>query len=209
MIWHMGTFGRERLTLAEMQHLAQSRGGGSCRSINYVNNKTHLEWVCGKGHEWMARPDKIKRGRWCPACAKKKRRTIEDMHALAAGRKGVCLSERMLGMHRKLLWRCEFGHVFAMTPNNVRERHWCARCAGVARKSLRVVQQVAEQRGGCCLSRSYRNSRTVMRWRCARGHVWPAPAARILRGAWCRTCFDQGQTKKATPIAERRAVFRQ
>ena len=60
------------LTLQEMQDIAAHRGG-KCISSEYVNANTNLLWECGKGHQWKAVPNSIKRGSWCPICFKENR----------------------------------------------------------------------------------------------------------------------------------------
>jgi hypothetical protein len=66
-----------RLTLREMQDIGASRGG-KCISTEYVNANTNLSWECSKGHRWKAIPNSIKRGSWCPICAKENRRTGKE-----------------------------------------------------------------------------------------------------------------------------------
>jgi hypothetical protein len=63
-----------RLSLEQFQDIATQRGG-SCLSDAYVNERTRLRWSCVKGHEWEAAPNKVKRGSWCPACARIARRS--------------------------------------------------------------------------------------------------------------------------------------
>jgi len=58
---------KQRLTIQEMQAIAESRGG-KCISDLYVNIDTKLEWECIHGHRFKARPDTVKRGQWCPEC---------------------------------------------------------------------------------------------------------------------------------------------
>ena len=54
-----------------LRQLAASRGG-QLISTSCKNAKSKLEWRCRLGHEWIARCDHIKRGSWCPVCAKNK-----------------------------------------------------------------------------------------------------------------------------------------
>ncbi len=63
---------KRRLTIEEMQRIAQERGG-ECLSTEYIDGKTKLKWQCKVGHEWEARPNNVKHGTWCPTCAKNKR----------------------------------------------------------------------------------------------------------------------------------------
>jgi hypothetical protein len=57
--------------LDEMQQIAAERGG-LCLSEGYINAITKMDFECEIGHRWMARPNNIKSGRWCPQCAGRK-----------------------------------------------------------------------------------------------------------------------------------------
>ena len=57
-------------------------------------------------------------------------------------------------------------------------------------RMLDELGELAEARGGECLSDRYINGLTVLRWRCEMGHVWETLAEYIRRGAWCPRCAD-------------------
>jgi hypothetical protein len=61
--------------LEEMRKIAFDRGG-KCLSDFFVNANTHLEWECGEGHKWKAKPVEIRQGRWCRRCSKKKKKKL-------------------------------------------------------------------------------------------------------------------------------------
>ena len=73
--WCPDCAGSSRLTIEQMQALAQAKDG-KCLSKEYVNNSTAVIWQCSKGHEWPAIPTNIKRGSWCPECAGRKKKTL-------------------------------------------------------------------------------------------------------------------------------------
>lgn len=64
----------QRFQLSDVQNIAASRGG-VCLSPHYVNERTALSWQCAAGHRWNAAPAKVKRGSWCPTCARIARRS--------------------------------------------------------------------------------------------------------------------------------------
>jgi hypothetical protein len=70
----------------------------------------------------------------------------------------------------------------------------CTRGWGRSRKRLNIeiMQEIAAERGGACLSQSYRGIYDRLRWRCARGHEWTTPANNVRRGGWCPTCSHSG-----------------
>ena len=50
------------------------------------------------------------------------------------------------------------------------------------------MHRIAHEHGGECLSKTYVDSGTKLRWRCREGHEWDAVPMRIAQGSWCRTC---------------------
>jgi hypothetical protein len=72
---------------------------------------------------------------------------------------------------------------------------WCPDCAGTKPLSLQQMQTLAVERGGCCLSRSYRNAHTPLRWRCGLGHEWRASANSVKYAqSWCPICVGHRKT---------------
>jgi len=185
--WCIQCAGLKRLTIEEMQERVKSRGG-KCLSSEYINARIKLKWQCEKGHVWEAKPMHIKKGNWCPHCAGVAKLTIKDMQELAESRGGKCLSEEYVDRHKKLKWQCEKGHVWETKPNIIKSGSWCPHCAGVARLTLKDMQELAESRGGKCLSKEYTGRYTKLKWKCKKGHVWEARPGAIKKGSWCRKC---------------------
>ena len=76
------------------------------------------------------------------------------------------------------------------TPRVVKQGSWCPECAGTIRLSIAEMQQMAEERGGKCLSDKYVDLSTKVKWQCAKGHVWEAAIRDIKEGSWCPECFE-------------------
>jgi hypothetical protein len=185
---------RKRLTLLEMRALAERRGG-QCLSDRYINNRTKLRWRCVIGHRWEAAPGLVKRGRWCPQCARVARLSLDAMVVVAASRGGRCLSTEYLNVETPLLWRCKEGHRWTATPASVRGGNWCALCVHNHRLELKAMQRLARERGGKCLSIKYINNRLPLLWECRRRHRWRAMPANVngghkKRGTWCLGCYN-------------------
>jgi hypothetical protein len=51
-----------------------------------------------------------------------------------------------------------------------------------------MIQTLAKNRGGECLSRVYINSNEKLKWKCNKGHIWEAPLSSIRQGQWCPYC---------------------
>jgi len=111
-------------SILDMDELALKRQG-RCLSVEYINVSTKLKWQCKNGHEWMATPNKIQQGRWCPECLKV---TIGDMQDLAKQRGGKCLSQKYIADNIKLKWQCKNNHTWYATPSNIKKDRWCSKC---------------------------------------------------------------------------------
>jgi len=177
----------EKLTIYAMASLAGERGG-RCISTHYVNSTTPLLWQCAAGHRWKAVPASIRKKSWCPACARVKRGTIQEMREIAETRGGVCLSAKYENTSSKLSWRCSEGHEWNAAPLHVKRDHWCPVCARVARLTLQEFQSIAEWKSGRCVSPEYLGLAAPLRWQCSLGHQWDARPASIKSGSWCPFC---------------------
>ncbi len=214
-----------KLTIEIMDELAKERGG-KCLSTKYVNIGTKLRWQCEKGHIWKARPYSIKcLNTWCPSCAKKRlgkqhRLTIEEMQKIAREMGGKCLSTEYTHINKKLQWQCNNGHIWQVSPARIKyAKVWCPFCsiknlsetnANTAitnqqslqsgkwgRYTLDMVQKIAKERGGECLSSEYNNIHSKLWWRCAEGHIWQSALKSVKhRSAWCPVCAASNRGQK-------------
>lgn len=194
--WCPNCQGIKKHTIEDIQIIAHERGG-VCLSTHYINSKEKLRWCCSKGHEWWAIISSIKRGSWCPICArrdvsKKLKHSIDKFRLIAEAKGGECLSSQYINAHTKLRWRCSEGHEWMATPNSVRKGAWCPDCFNKRRGrekriGIEEMNRIAREMGGECLSVTYINSKTKLRWRCSEGHEWNATPD-SARKRWCKKC---------------------
>jgi len=117
------------INLSKLVDFAKQKGG-RVLSLEYKSIKSHLKWECSKGHHWLAKPNNVMNGTWCPICARNKKLNIEDMKSIAALRGGACLSETYINARTKLEWRCAKGHIWHAQPYSIKSGCWCPKCAG-------------------------------------------------------------------------------
>ncbi|WP_430811601.1 MULTISPECIES: zinc-ribbon domain-containing protein [unclassified Carboxylicivirga] len=116
---------------------------------------------------------------------------LKEVKEIAQLKGGECLSEVYEGSMKKLLFKCENGHIFESTPTNIKHNNqWCKECSvNRQRSGLLECKQLAIRRGGKCLESDYKNQHEKMLWQCAAGHTWKARYGDIKRNAqWCPTC---------------------
>lgn len=175
-----------------LQEKARSRGG-RCLATDCRRGDEMLPWRCAVGHHFRARAASVLQGVWCRKCSHRGRATIEQMQRVARERGGECLSKRYERTEATLIWRCREGHVWRASSSSIVAGSWCPRCNrgfGRSRRrlSIEIMQAMAVERGGVCLSSKYEGIYSVLRWRCARGHEWATPANNVRRGGWCPRC---------------------
>jgi len=118
---------------------------------------------------------------------------LKELQLIAQFRGGKCLSGNYINARTNLLWECAEGHQWKATPDNIKGGRWCPTCGrkkAVEDRRLTIEQmhQIAEARGGKCLSNTYINNHTNLSWKCSEGHTWEAIPMSIRRGSWCPHC---------------------
>ncbi len=182
----------KKLTIKDIGRLAKIRKG-KCLSKVYRNTKSKLLWKCAKNHTWNATPDNIRAGKWCPFCSGRAGTTITTLRKLAKAKGGNCLSDTYKGSATKLKWQCSIGHQWYAAPSKIKMGRWCPKCAirnnsNKQRLGIDAMREIAQSRGGQCLSNEYINWETKLLWKCSMGHQWTAIPLSVKRGSWCPNC---------------------
>jgi hypothetical protein len=187
-----------RNPIDHLDKLARSNGG-LLITRESLGSKAKHEWQCENGHRWMAVPNNIQQGAWCPVCRVWSR---ADLIEIAAAKGGELLERRFEGARKKMKWKCKSGHVWSATGHRIASGAWCPACSGVARPTIEDMKKVAAGRNGSCLSSKYIDARTKLVWRCEKGHRWTATPSAIKAGSWCPSCFRErlSKVKRIGPI---------
>lgn len=122
-----------------------------------------------------------------------RRLTIEDLQKTALAHGGLCLSKEYENAHKPIFWECSLGHQWISSASNVRSGGWCHECgykrsASAKKYVIGEMRDIAESRGGKCLSLDYVDAHTHLEWECSLGHIWRAIPSSIIRGSWCSEC---------------------
>lgn len=60
------------------------------------------------------------------------------------------------------------------------------------KRTIEDMQDLAKKYGGRCLSETYINSTTKLKWECKNGHVWESTTRGMRRiKFWCPKCKDR------------------
>lgn len=199
---------KKSLSIDDMRQSAAERGG-VCLSKEYVNQLTKLTWKCSDGHIWETLPKHIRKGAWCPICARKSENrkkhenvSIDDMKRIAKEHDGLCLSNTYINQTTKLRNQCIKGHVFESTPAAILRGQWCPFCAGKHLNSIEKMQDIAKDRGGKCISTTYKSVFTKLLWQCANGHQFYALPKHVMNDHWCPNCTTYLNEQRCRYILE-------
>jgi Zn finger protein HypA/HybF involved in hydrogenase expression len=121
----------QRLNIKVAQNLA-TKNSGKCLSNEYKNARTKLLWECDKGHQWTAVYDSVRKGTWCPSCNGNLKKELKDCQNYALKFNGICLSKEYVNEHTNLIWKCDKGHTWSASPNNVKRGQWCPKCGNAS-----------------------------------------------------------------------------
>jgi len=128
---------------------------------------------------------------------------FERLKCIVAMKGGTCLSAAYRGARTRHKFRCTNGHIWQTQPRNIVEGMWCGRCAADARKlGLEPFHRVAAEHGGECLSTTYVDNDTRLRFRCSQHHEWDALPGSVLNGNWCRKCWTESRKLTLDQVRE-------
>jgi len=125
----------------------------------------------------------------------RRRYIIEDMKKIAEIRGGKCLSLKYSNYDSSLMWECNLGHQWKMTPHRIiADNSWCPFCLKekldkIREKEFKTIKKIIHSKGGKCLSSTYINNRTKILIECKNGHQWSVQPRFIKNGNWCPYCW--------------------
>lgn len=186
--------------------------GGVCLNTTYDGVNSRYRFRCAEGHEWEAVGAAVIRGTWCRRCSHAQLRVqrrakdgLQRLQRAAKQRGGVCLSTRYEGATQHYAFRCAQGHEWGALTSTIWKGGWCPQCARVKQRlTIEEAHQVARERGGQCLSETYRSWHTKMSWVCHQGHHWHTSFGMIRQGHWCPECANAARITRAKSAARRR-----
>jgi len=127
---------------------------------------------------------------------------LAELLRIAQARGGQCLADEYAGSETKMPFVCSEGHRWSARPTDIRQGSWCKRCAlehtaSLKRLTIKMMHQIASERGGECLSSEYVDAVTKLRWRCGEcRYEWEATPGSIRQGRWCRRCGTKAGWKR-------------
>lgn len=166
-----------------------------CNGICEKDKEMHF--MCEKYHIFKSTPNKILNSNvLCSICIRPQKHDIEYCKMLAHKHNGLCLSEIYTNNKTKLVWQCEFGHIWDAILKDIIRNHWCPYCGGTKKHTIEECHLIAKENNGFCLENEYINQRISMQWMCKDGHIFNKTFGKVLGGQWCKLCNGISKQQK-------------
>ena len=178
----------KRLSYVEVKRSFEERGY-TLLSTNYVNNYTHLEYICPNGHNGSITYKHFKEGQVCPICNHDAQKLSYDEVKLAFEREGyTLLSTDYVNNSSKLDYICPKGHIGSIRYGGFQRGKRCSVCAGNKTLTLSQVKSFFAKEGYTLLSTFYVNNSQHLEYLCPNGHRGSITYANFYRGKRCPEC---------------------
>ncbi|MEX1190757.1 MAG: hypothetical protein WEA99_02205 [Brumimicrobium sp.] len=189
-------------SLDDLELLASEREG-DCLSKEFTDPMLDHAWRCKKGHTFDMSPFLVSRGAWCNQCNKRKtpEQHLQWLKEYAVEKGGKCLSTEFINRKTRVKFECAEGHQWEVLPTIIfYEQTWCKKCAGLAKLGLDDMKKLALEKGGVCLSKSFKGRYSKLLWKCANGHTFKQTQKAVKRGMWCLECKTNEERSKSLEL---------
>lgn len=189
------------LSIEQIKTIVRERGG-DCLDDVYLNNHSPLTFSCAQNHIWTTSAKSIINGSWCRVCvqrnAKRTPEAIEQIKTFLSSKGGTLLSDYYVNNRELLTIQCAAGHKWKTIWKNLLKGSWCILCSRYKNNSvptsyydekLNLIQQVAIERGGRCLTDHINRLSDKLEFECRFGHKWFATYQNVIsKSSWCSIC---------------------
>ena len=190
-------FRYNRLSLESVKHNFEKVG---CELLedHYENNYTPMKYKCSCGNEEAYISFKsFQKGHRCSKCGGNKKLTLEEIKEKVKELNNYeILSTEYINSTKKLIFKCDKGHIFESTWGSIQQGHKCRFCMDQLKRTIDDVYKIVEKREGKCLSTEMENRKTPLLFECKEGHQWWGNYVNINH-SWCPECGRKRTTESS------------
>ena len=106
---------------------------------------------------------------------------------------------------RQIVVQCENNHTWKTNFSSLKSQNTgCPYCKGVkVWNPIKTAQKIAKKYNGECLSTSYINYDTKLKWKCEEGHIWETILYNVKnRNYWCSICSKSRSENNIRDVLE-------
>jgi len=182
------------ITVESIVNIAKNNNGECIIGDEKICTRSKITWICEYGHQWISRINDVKRGSWCPKCARNEQKlSIEVAQNIAKDRCGECVSKIYHDNKSKLEWRCKNNHTWFASLSAVKRGNWCWECANHYHPN--DVNKLIVDRGGTLVKIDNKNitRNSIVHYNCRNGHNCVVRLRSLVENMECKFCYYDKQ----------------
>ena len=165
-----------------------AKEGYQLLTVDYINNKHKLDYVCKNGHQHSISWNNWVNGYRCPYCAKNAKLSMDFIKSEFAKDGYQLLSTEYKNSQQKLDYICPNGHQHSIKWNDWQQGYRCLYCSGRAKLTLDFIKSEFEKDGYQFLTTEYKNAFQKLNFVCPNGHKHSIKWSDWQQKHRCPTC---------------------
>ena len=164
-------------------------------SIEYINSKTKLDYICPEGHEHNIIWANWQQGQRCPCCSGVAKKIIKEIKCYFEKDDYTLASTEYKNNKTKLKYICPKGHAHSIIWSDWAKGVRCPYCSKKAKHKLDDLKDIFKVESAELLSKIYKNVHTKLDYVCPNGHEHSITWASWQQGSRCPKCSNNGTSK--------------
>jgi DNA-directed RNA polymerase subunit RPC12/RpoP len=160
-------------------------------TIEYINSKQKLGYICPKGHEHSISWDNWKSGKRCPYCAKNGKPDVEFIRSDFAKEGYWLLTNEYINAHQKLEYICPNNHKHVVSWGKWRSGRRCPYCSSKVKKTIEFIKSEFAKEDYKLLITEYINCKQKLDYICPKGHRHNITWGSWKSGSRCPYCANR------------------
>ena len=163
---------------------------------DYVNNSTKIKHKCSKGHVYNQRPSDHLHGQGCPRCKGGVSYSSLDYYNECKSKELDLPIEDYINGSTKIKHICKQGHIYEQVPRNHLQGQGCPRCSKKHSYTPKEYCDLCKEKGYDLPVEDYINTKTKIKHKCSKGHLYEQTPSKHLSGQGCPICAFKNKGNK-------------
>ena len=159
----------------------------------YINNSTNMKYKCSCGEKGKINFNNFQNGHRCVKCSGNEKLTYKFVKLFFEDNKCELLEKEYKNTHTKMRYLCECGKENQITFSDFQQGRRCQQCGfdkigDQKRLSFESVKQFFKDNNCELLATKYKNTHTLMQYRCDCGNISKIGFHTFQAGHRCKKC---------------------
>lgn len=176
-----------KLTIEYVRSAFETRGW-VLGSTEYIKAHLPLKFICERGHNHHISWSSFNSGHGCIYCSGGLAPTIKYIRSRFEAKGWTLQSSEYTNAQSLLRFNCSKGHNHQISWTNFRKGVGCGACASNIKFEIEAVRSAFEGRGWKLRSSEYKNTNSLLKFTCNKGHDHQISWSEFRKGVNCAYC---------------------